>query len=182
MNKTRLCGLCLLVIMISFSCRKNDPPITEEPTLPEITKTGAFTFGCYINDELFVANAKPGFSGSPAVSGSYNKFTGRLVVTGLREDEEGHLDKVTVFTYAGDTGNYHIDVTGDKQYGYIDFAIMGSDCDRYFHSEMNPGTVNILRLDTVENIVSGTFEYVLNNEKCSPKELKITKGRFDLRF
>ncbi len=42
-----------LGLLLSVSCEKE-----TEPTMPPLTFTGANTFACYINSELFVAQSK----------------------------------------------------------------------------------------------------------------------------
>lgn len=59
----------VLIIIIIISCEKKSLP--EE--LPPITITGENTFGCYINDELFVPVIRryPGPDGNPGKIGFY---------------------------------------------------------------------------------------------------------------
>jgi len=43
---------------------------------------------------------------------------------------------------------------------------------------INSGTVEIIKFDTVNHIISGTFEFTVYNAACDT--IKITEGRFDV--
>jgi hypothetical protein len=55
-----LCGSLLIVTLFTFSkCKKEK----DQPQLPPETTTGAMTFGCKVNGQIFVpkdGNGKPG--------------------------------------------------------------------------------------------------------------------------
>ena len=46
--------LLILLITLCFGCGNDDTITPNERTLPPITQTGANTFGCYIDDLLFI--------------------------------------------------------------------------------------------------------------------------------
>tara|TARA_R110002072_G_scaffold194963_1_gene352320 strand:+ start:957 stop:1307 length:351 start_codon:yes stop_codon:yes gene_type:complete len=57
--KTTLLKTTLLFFAITFfNCENNDP----EDQLPPITQTGASTFGAIVNDNVFVAKDKTGYT------------------------------------------------------------------------------------------------------------------------
>ena len=52
---------------------------------------------------------------------------------------------------------------------------------KYVTSKISPGRVIVTRFDTVARVISGTFEARLQ-EYNGPDSVRITKGRFDLKF
>ena len=67
---------------------------------------------------------------------------------------------------------------------YILYTIPGpppSDRRHYLTGPTSPGEVIITRFDTVARVISGTFEARLQ-EYNGPDSVRITKGRFDLKF
>ena len=173
------------LILIILACQKKDPPapIDLTPKLPEATKTGANTFGCYINGELFVAATnKP--TSVVAVSCNYNSISpDELRIQGSRLNDSVR-DNVSFRTFVLQSNqSYEMDVIGEIQIGYTNYKYSPtSDCFDFFHNGSNPGSVLISHLDTINRIISGTFEMDLVNDKCEPNLLKITEGRFDLTY
>jgi hypothetical protein len=43
-------------------------------------------------------------------------------------------------------------------------------------------SLTILKLDTVNNIISGTFQFDAINEEDDTDTIKIREGRFDVKF
>ena len=52
----------------------------------------------------------------------------------------------------------------------------------YFTFEQNMGELEILRLDTINQIISGTFQFDAINEDDITDTIKIREGRFDVKF
>ena len=48
------------------------------------------------------------------------------------------------------------------------------------NSTVVSGNLTITKLDRINRIISGTFNATLNKDGCS--EIKITEGRFDMKF
>jgi hypothetical protein len=49
--------------------------------------------------------------------------------------------------------------------------------------QLNPNNfMTILKLDTVNNIISGTFQFDAINENDDTDTIKIREGRFDVKF
>lgn len=45
-----------------------------------------------------------------------------------------------------------------------------------------PSRLTLTKIDTVNNIIAGTFEFTLLSEHAPGVTLKVTDGRFDLRY
>ena len=177
--------LCFSIAIINPACHKSKAtpkePIDLTPKIPEATNIGANTFGCYINGALFVA-ATNNPNSVLAVSCSYNSISpNELRIQGSRRNDSIN-DNISFRSYVLDPNkNYNMDVIG-AQRGYANYFLFNTDCFEYDHMESNLGSVYISHLDTINRIVSGTFEMELFNEDCIPNLLKITEGRFDLTY
>jgi hypothetical protein len=87
MKNTQKIFIFTLAILCLTACKKDPPAEPEDPgiTMPPATHTGANTFGCYIDGELFVANEGPTNWSIPPVSGSFNEVTPRYRAIVSRE-------------------------------------------------------------------------------------------------
>jgi len=60
MKKIKIMHICFTIVLgfvlMGTSCKKEkpEPNPPSEPQLPAITTSGENTFGCYINDDLFI--------------------------------------------------------------------------------------------------------------------------------
>lgn len=184
--------LVLLVIIISTliqGCQKENHlpwPLSE---LPKATQKGANTFGCLINGEPFVP--------------------GVYVLDPLAHEFEVHYDEANYGFEADNrlaiTSNYVRYKPNDTVDIIINFGIypllhegeFTMEDMSYFNAESGyikngpykifridtstnaQNTVTITRLDTINNIVSGLFEFDLREIDDSTDVLEIREGRFD---
>lgn len=166
-----------LFVLILTSCTGCDEPI--DPTvLPAETQTGKNTFGCYVNNELYVG----GFSnlmGPKPLEAIYNNTIQKLKIIsiGRIKDKYQQVINIEVFSPVVDSikyiniGNY--ESQDIHQYKYYSFN--------------NSGEINITKLDTVNKIVSGRFCFVGKNSDLELKPIGsdsiiVTNGRFDLKL
>ncbi|MDX1350272.1 MAG: hypothetical protein R3279_08495 [Putridiphycobacter sp.] len=173
-----ICGLL-------FSCQKPSevlPPAHPNTVLPDTTKIGANTFGCYINGELFVAQSNNYNKVIPTYC-SYNSISeNELRIQGSRLNDSLR-DNIAFKIFMDEVGEYEMVVIGDSYTGYVNIAFSStSPCFDFDHDSNNPGKVFITHLDTIKRVISGTFEMDLINEDCVPNVLHITDGRFDLKY
>jgi len=170
--------------IISCHKKKADPPIVDNaPKLPEATHIGANTFGCYINGELFVA-ASNNYNSVIPIYCSYNSISpNELRIQGSRRNDTVQ-DNISFITFIDGVGEYPSLVVGENSMeGYANYAYsITSACFGYDHDQSNPGSVYISHLDSINRIISGTFEMDLVNDDCEPNLLKITDGRFDVTY
>lgn len=178
--------LYFLGLLVIASCKKTflfecKPVVLN---LPAITSEGKGTFGCLINNRIWVPNQykdriyceyypwKNGgdYYGTLCLKSSKRHFL---------NDRSGGLNMTLrnrVFTI-GKAPLYYKNSTKD-------LLVFLSDTNYYYDNlKPNPDNfINISRLDTVNRIVAGTFQCTLINLFGSGDTVRITEGRFDLRF
>lgn len=169
-----------MISICGCSC-KEDPPAPVEPTLPPITQTGENTFGCYVNGELWLPK---GNIQNPELNADYYNScvmiyavrTGQNPLTGF------HLNFGKVFR---DTSFVIHNYSDSISYQYFHFnrsyyAQTGPISD-YHAIYINSGELNLLRLDTINRIMAGTFHFTAV-DTLTGDSVMVDNGRFDLRF
>ncbi|MFT5157997.1 MAG: hypothetical protein ACI83I_002561, partial [Bacteroidia bacterium] len=149
---------------------------TPEPSLPQFTRDGKNTLGCYVNGEMFIADYYhtgwgTGYSIEATLS-TENEL--RIYATDLEMDK-GHIDLSVVFK---DTiGLYRLFYnSGTPSTKFIDNSFVGGRSYRV--DKGNPGELTITRI--TDEFVSGTFKFTGVSQEGDT--VRITDGRFDVRF
>ncbi len=187
--------LTIFTIFFLASCSKDDNP-TSPPNplakLPPETQTGANTFGCVINNQVFYPRDgtselfNPGgkgiiFWGDPSGDNMYDE----LEIRNLKDAKPAnsmiiHLQNLPqnkVGEYIWQSSNFQKSIDGLMQnYVYAKIYDVTVNGWRYYGSYENSGKVIITRYD---NIVSGTFSGKLRLFN-GQEEINIEKGRFDI--
>ena len=173
-------------IMLACSCEKTQT-LTE---LPTITQTGANTFGCYVNGELFVPTEQwihifPQGVPNPVIS--FNDTLLQVEATGLVDPklEKGprYWIRMTLYNFK-DTGKYYFN-NADL---IVSFHL--NDSCHYTNQgklKLN-GALDITYLDKNLRIASGLFNFQVGiidtykeNYKCD-SIINLTEGRFDIKM
>ncbi len=175
----------LLVLMITILCSalqcnkdKNNPPTT----LPPITQEGKNTFGCKIDGEIWVPYYKCGGTGNtcgelfvdvyPAII--QQKILIEINMSFTKKNQDNSSTGFQINTKQ----NFKLFTTGNKIDSLnIEFSTSGF---KFYRNSNNNGFFQITKLDTLNNIISGLFETTLY--VSATDSVKITEGRFDLRF
>lgn len=143
------------------------PSWKTDTILPSITSTGANTFGCRVNGVFWLA------APTKKISGSYSKGSISIVMDISGNNQLSSILLTSAYNSILQPGNYQYteDITGL----YIDRNNYYTTND----DSNNIGFINILRLDSINRILSGTFEF---SPYSGPKSVKITSGRFDFKY
>lgn len=165
------------IILAFASCTKDD---FKKEELPPETCTGANTFGCLVNGQLWVAKSS---SGSPAMNVDYfsatelNIFASRNNIANVPVNST--LESIT-FSIKNDsikTKHFILDDVLKRQGSY--------SSDRY-NCYYQTGYTTASKLEITfhnvrERIISGRFElYFPAQGNCAA--IAITNGRFDIRY
>jgi len=162
MKKLIKIGPVLLAIVLFTSCKWLFPPVI--PTLPPETQTGEHTFGCYIDGELFVKNNQPRFWGS-WLEALYVSIDDDILPKGIEIKCEGINGKTICMFFDKTVTDSNIVINKVSYAGITNY---------------NVSYVYLTRLDTIKAIISGRFEFELN-DSINNKKIKFTEGRFDIR-
>jgi hypothetical protein len=168
-------------LLLSFSCEKNNIFNPKPPDeLPPATMTGANTFGCLVNGEVW----RPYIEGANIWESALNVKHDRgwvdcdqLFIGATRQlfGDDSLYQTIIINVWCPELGENKI--TPAKG-AFHDFYINSPCSYRYRVDTLSPYIINITKLDTANNIASGTFEFTAINNEC-PDTIRITQGRFD---
>lgn len=185
MKKTfKAFSLALISVMwlmfMAAACRKAPPE--PEPDLPPETQTGAGTIGCYINDKPWWPKPYFVIGGTQFLEVSFNPLDdNRFYIQSVnKNDSTGSYMSLTCKKLK--LGDNQIDTANQKQGGWSvfeDYSFKNS-CTTFTVDTTKVRTLLITRLDSINRIVSGTFEFTAYN-KCG-NILRFRQGRFDTNF
>jgi hypothetical protein len=172
--------LILIAACIVFSCKK------EATELPSATQTGANTFGAKINGKIWIPQQFGPFPSNDILEAHFVADYGLVInarnfSSSPNETEfEFFLKNVTA------PGEFLLNSTVGyptlaANYGYYVKRNITPQ-NEWMTSANNTGKVIITKIDTVNNIVSGTFEFNALNLYNAPEPLTITEGRFDVKL
>ncbi|HVZ95348.1 MAG TPA: hypothetical protein VG847_00630 [Chitinophagaceae bacterium] len=179
----------LILVLGGISCKKDNKP---PDTLPPITQTGANTFGCKINGIVWV----PYFQCSPftgdcsEIQIAFHHPTKNFLPLAFqmlfrRSDKvnyEGYFS-FTNLALAGADPPKAISATGniyDSLLTNCNFNGVSYFYDGYPGSSQLTGNKFIItKLDTVNRIISGEFNFKLY---VWPDSINVTDGRFDFKI
>lgn len=169
----------LLSCLLFAGCKK------EITALPPETQTGANTFGAKINGAFWVPQ---GFGALPANDILEARMIGNDVIINARNfsssptetEFEMRIKGVTApGTYLFNTTVNHPSNNASYVY-YVKRRI--NPLNEWLTSASSTGSVTITRVDTVNLVVSGTFQFDMLNIDNDPEPLAVTEGRFDVKI
>jgi hypothetical protein len=167
----------LLIITAGTNCKKNN----VESGLPPATQEGKNTCGFLVNGKVWLPR---GDNGYPNLSCSYDEtfMGGAFNINGYRYES----DLRSTFAVSGrdivGTGIYKLNMNFDRStYFSIDPTNSTYCVYEWYDTIPNHNAfLTITKLDKVNRIVAGTFEFAHLKQGCH--EVRITKGRFDMKF
>jgi len=169
----------LLLLITTFalsSCDKdNDKPQNPLDKLPPATQTGANTFGCLLDGNVFKPSNAPNSINCfyQLVSGEYyflvsvqRTINYNLVSIVLKTDKKQ--------IFQGGIYQLYENIDGNASGNYL------FNLDISSTTLTNTGELKITKLDLVNQIVSGTFSFDI--EDTNGVIHQIREGRFDMQF
>jgi hypothetical protein len=146
--------------------------------LPPATTTGEGTFGCLVNGEPFVDN-----------SGSFNCFyqlvDGEYFFSISAENTEAIPRNIRLSTNSlelFENNNYQlIEPFDGNAHAAVIFYFQDLQANENTTNQEHSGSISITRLDLDNNIVSGTFNFNIQ-DTITGKVYNLTNGRFDSFF
>ena len=172
--------LLIIFLAITISCCNKDddnPPPDPVDQLPPATQTGAGTFGCLLDGEVFL----PGTNTPNPLDCVYQYVNGGYYFTlqSNRRINGSELQAIALlsndfqieegFTYDLKE-NIPNNVTGLYRFNF----------NSYYTNNINTGKLTITKLDYINHIISGTFWFDVLDSNNVVHEIR--DGRFDVRF
>jgi hypothetical protein len=181
--KTYLIFLALILLSLT-ACKKDKhingtgTPPPQQQQLPPITTEGKNTFGCLVNGNVWLPEVTPYQMFVYPLTSSYNPNIGLDVKATKNIDNQIYEGTSLQIINLDDTGVFILDSNLPiGSYGvYYDLS---KGCN-YTTDSIQIGTVEILKLDTSNKIIAGTFEMKLWKNGCDT--INITEGRFDVKY
>ena len=178
MTKLPSTALLLLALLGLSQCKRDNPDPVDQ--LPPATQTGAGTFGCLVNGQVWMPQGNNG-SSNYTVSYDPGYRKGTLNVGTYRYIGQGANDYQVVGFYADSipsSGTYSLAIPNHQEGIFIDRT---KTCqfpgnDPYFRR----GFLTITHLDRQAGIISGTFDFTLAKPGCDT--VRVTQGRFDKKL
>lgn len=183
----------LSILFISISCKKtknNPETITPTEQLPAITQTGANTFGCLINGNVWLPKGYDGTFTNSRINIDPTFVDGDMTIrvyrinNGILEDMSLASDSIkSIGTYLFKTLS-RAKFRFAKYKSDLSVAYCASDNGNIGGNSSNiNGFIKVTRYDLVNKIFSGEFEVTFNNASCGLGDpVKITGGRFDYKL
>ena len=178
-------GLLYITLTLSISCKK-EKKVDQLSLLPAATQTGANTFGCLINGMAFTPRRDPDpfHSASPALAASYKYDYGKkayaFTIGTSHYTNSNNIKTIGIVTdslkiHEGETLLLSkVSTPGFASAGYL---FNTSDYDT---NDNATGQLTITHLDTVRQIISGTFNFKAVGR--AGDTVRITNGRFDVHY
>lgn len=153
------------MLFITNSCQKKD-------ALPEPTTEGLNTFACKINGKVWIANGIP--TGNKAIEVEFKQLNADTFYLFIHTNGV-EKDRVQLTLPKAVKGVNVLNYTLNEPFGvYYD-----NKFQLFFSRDANPGKVVITKLDTINRIISGTFEFE-GMELVNKQKVSVTEGRFDI--
>jgi hypothetical protein len=187
--------IATLLIIFLAGCSKDSA--TKDPVvqLPPETQTGANTFGCIINNQVFYPRDGKGslfvngtkaviFWGDPSGNRNFNEIEIKNAKDGVPCEKMiihlQSLDQNKEGDYIWHPTNFQNNIDGLMQnYVYIKIFNPATGTSKYYGSYENSGKVTITKYALNNTIVSGNFSGKLRLYN-GIEEIEIKKGRFDI--
>ena len=154
-----------------------DNPLNPDPgnSLPPLTMEGKNTFGCLVNGEVWNAYVEQDVFGAQKINAQYEILPDweAFGISATKNIESENIYQVFIldifYPKVGENS-----IVFDTRV-FTDFG----NCGDYHLDTLSTHTMTITKLDNIDFIVSGTFEFTVVNHDC-PDTLRITDGRFDV--
>lgn len=152
------------------------PPPDPEGQLPTATQTGAGTFGCLLDGEVFLPGNIPNKLDCvyQYVNGGYY-----FSLQGSKRDSNNNIIRISLNTKRMQIQQYEtynlLENIDENAYGSYYYNLNFS-----YTSQIHTGELKITKLDYDNHIVSGTFWFDVIDSNGVVHEIR--QGRFDVRF
>ena len=167
----------LLAFVGLLSCKD------DEVLLPKATTEGLNTFGCKLNGEVWLPRKGFGLINNPPIIEAYYtkvkevKSFNMVFLQGVNEKEirlvTNELLKIGKYQFLKNSPFFPEEYLTSYSGNYVD--------DKYVLFSSATNELTITKIDTVQGIVSGSFQVDLKGLK-NGEIIKLTEGIFDIKY
>ena len=169
----------IILLLVGCVACKTDA-LSPKEELPPATQEGLNTFGCLVNEEVWVPKGgfainKLTYDYNPNYDSNYFQVRAKRYFVDNGKDISQTLS-ITIEDEFVEAKIYKLEnsrTTGGR------YANLEIPCVFETNSEQ-PGTLTITKLDTTNHIIAGTFAFTVWTESCDT--IKVTDGRFDIQY
>ena len=155
---------CTLLMIVCSGCEKDKIEII----MPPETTIGAHTFGCYVNNYLFVHPTFKGLAGPGTLIARYFPDDNLLIINA----QDYNMRQIVISDSIAEVGKTHRVISAQ----YMDEKKNVFNTNDELFAE-----IHLTELDTVNLFVSGRFSFKAKHIK-SDSIITVTDGRFDVRL
>ncbi len=168
----RFFHIVMFILLTGFEgCDDIINPRTELEKLPPATQEGKSTFGCLVNGKAWVTR-----SSTDALA----DYQSGVLQISAGIDETNRDQGITLVILSGLSQGMTYDLTNDPQYEAKFSWTQASKVCFYDDEDTLSGHLKITKLDQVNLIISGLFEFTTAVSGCDT--INVTDGRFDLLY
>lgn len=176
---TRIIIACFSVLLLA-SCKK------EVSELPSATQTGANTFGAKIDGVMWGPQGFGPFPANNLLKTTFNSSTSILLINARNFSSSPNETEFEIqLTGVTGPGTYLLNTNTTRlsasSYGYF-YKNRLNPVEEWITTADYTGSATITRLDVVNLIVSGTFQFDAISNGTPAKTLTVTEGRFDIKI
>ncbi len=185
---SRFVGLIAIYLLFCLTqCKKNG---SSGPVLPPITQTGANTFGCILNGQVWLPHWPCNMFGAGSVQLDYAIYplnSGSTLPLLFSLNAGNSANGGAFFNFQqNSTLSDHIYSAGNI-IDSLEISFIGAPGGQYLDANQpgaTPHYFQITKLDTTNKIVSGIFAFTLyaRSGQSHLDSIVVTDGRFDLRI
>lgn len=177
--KLLLTAVSVITLFIFSQCKKNK---ADEPQLPAETTTGAMTFGCKVNGQIFLpkdGNGRPGLYVQYVNLGNVPAGGWHLNIPAYNYSTKKGVSIETDSLFLVEGMAYQFKTTiGTANAFYLENIPNGVNVYPKLYNDA--GSLIVKKHDQVQRILSGTFSFV--GTDSNGIKVEITEGRFDIRY
>lgn len=174
--------LSILTLLLLLSCKKEK--------LPEPSQTGAGIVACKINGKVWLADPGSSFNGKKfsLLYDNLYKPKRRFVLYANRIADNDNSNLMLAVSDVKTTGtqNFAFDTSpypdNPHYMNHGAYYQNKPNQENYITNSRYTGSITFTRVDTVSRILAGTFEFTAENKYGSGETVKVTDGRFDIKY
>ena len=170
-------GSILMACLLLSACEREAPQPTDPlDLLPPATQTGENTLGFLLDGEPWTPNR--------LFQGQYRRSDGAFSLPCRRDsfdtqgEHAGETFQILSIDSLWEPGNYDVASQSTVRARFFSFSSL---CEYHTFHTGGTGKITFTRLDTIERIASGAFDFILISPDCQDT-IEVTHGRFDVSF